>query len=90
MNALELKKLCAAWDASSNGFAAIVAAALDVLGVYQHDLAREFQVADSTVSRWAHGVARPHPRAQKLIVGAIKKRADRVSRGAETQTAYAP
>ena len=79
MNALELKDLCSSWDGSSDAFAEIVTEALDVLGVYQHDLAREFEVAESTVSRWAHGVARPHPRAQKQIVRAIKKRAGRSS-----------
>lgn len=82
MDALDLRKHCSNWDGSSDGFAAIVANALDTLGVYQHDLAREFQVANSTVSRWANGVACPHPRVQKLIVASIRKRADRVNHGA--------
>jgi len=70
---LYLKQLCSKWNQSSEDFARIVAA-IQTLGLYQRELASEFEVAESTVSRWANGVARPHPRAQKLIVAAIEKR----------------
>lgn len=73
---------CRGWrtlqgDEASLGFQDIVASALGVLGLYQRELAAEFQVAESTVSRWASGAARPHPRLQALIVAAIGKRVAR-------------
>ena len=71
---LELKESCSKWDKSSEQFSWIVAAAVGTLGLYQRELAAEFEVAESTVSRWANGVARPHPRLQQLIVSAIEKR----------------
>jgi len=79
----ELAARCVAWRAlrggdATIGFQDIVADALGVLGLYQRELAAEFQVAESTVSRWASGVARPHPRLQGLVVAAIGKRAARV------------
>lgn len=74
MDLMSLQQLCSKWDRSSEGFARIVAASVQTLGLYQHELASEFEVAESTVSRWANGVARPHPLAQKLIVAAIEKR----------------
>ena len=74
MDLTDLKLLCSQWDKSSVGFARIVAATVQTLGLYQRELAAEFEVAESTVSRWANGVARPHPRAQKSIVAAIEKR----------------
>ena len=70
---LYLKQLCSKWNQSSEDFARIVAA-IQTLGLYQRELASEFEVAEATVSRWANGVAPPHPRAQKLIVAAIEKR----------------
>ena len=74
---------CRAWpalggDQAAVGFQRIVAEELDELGLYQRELAEEFQVAESTVSRWASGAARPHPRLQSLIVADIGKRAARV------------
>jgi len=77
MNAADLKNMCRQWDRSSEGFQRIVAAVVESLGIYQRELADEFQVAESTVSRWAHGVARPHPRLQRLIVASLEKRAAR-------------
>jgi len=75
MDLMHLQQLCSKWDKSSEGFARIVAATVQTLGLYQHELASQFEVAESTVSRWANGVARPHPLAQKSIVAAIEKRA---------------
>ena len=73
MELIELKEICSRWDKSSDAFGKIVAATVSS-GRYQRELAAEFEVAESTVSRWARGIARPHPRMQKLIVGAIEKR----------------
>ena len=36
-------------------------------------LAREFQVADSTVERWINGVAKPHPLMQEAILKFIEE-----------------
>jgi DNA-binding transcriptional regulator YiaG len=86
-----LKQLCSEWNKSSEGFARIVAATIQTLGLYQRELASEFEVAESTVSRWANGVARPHPRAQKLIVATIEKRVQNTLRARErvyAQSAY--
>ncbi len=81
MQPKELADTCIRWDGSSAKFAAVVAAALrDSGGLTQKDLAREFEVADSTVSRWSNGVARPHPLIQKLIVKFIQRRAERMAR----------
>lgn len=83
-----LKQRCSEWDKSSEGFARIVAATVQTLGVYQRELASEFEVAESTVSRWANGVARPHPRAQRLIVAAIEKRVRNALRASERGHAH--
>lgn len=32
------------------------------------ELAEEFEVAPSTVTRWANGVAKPHPKVKALIL----------------------
>lgn len=73
MQLTELRNLCAKWDGSSEGFRQIVAGT-NSLGLYLRELAADFEVAESTVSRWARGIARPHPRLQKLIVSDIEKR----------------
>jgi hypothetical protein len=57
-------------------FARIVANA-GVLSRTQADLATSFEVAESTVSRWAKGTARPHPRIQKFVVSELRRVADR-------------
>lgn len=38
------------------------------------ELATEFQVATSTVKRWASGTARPHPRLAQMIIAYVKSR----------------
>ncbi len=83
MKAEEITKLCSEWNGSSESFARVVEAAVRTLGVYQRELANEFQVADSTVSRWANGIARPHPRLQKMILASIEKRAKRIAKAQE-------
>jgi len=74
MTAQELKEMCERWDKSPEQFAEIVRNSV-AMGVYQRELATEFEVAVSTVSRWASGIAKPHPRMQKLIISALEKRA---------------
>ncbi len=86
MSAEAITKLCSEWDGSSGSFAQIVEAAVRTLGLYQRELANEFQVADSTVSRWANGIARPHPRLQKMILASIERRAKKT---AKAQLKYA-
>jgi transcriptional regulator with XRE-family HTH domain len=74
MGITDLKELCSRWDHSSEAFSEIVAATVKTLGLYQRELAVQFHVAESTVSRWSSGTARPHPRFQEMIVAAIKRR----------------
>jgi hypothetical protein len=38
------------------------------------DLSNEFEVSQSTVRRWANGVAKPHLRFQKLVTNSIRRR----------------
>ena len=38
------------------------------------ELATEFQVATSTVKRWASGTARPHPRLAQMIINWVKSK----------------
>jgi transcriptional regulator with XRE-family HTH domain len=76
MDLKELKRVCSEWNQSSEGFCGIVSATVSA-GLYQRELAAEFEVAESTVSRWSRGIARPHLRMQRLIVAAIEKRIQR-------------
>ena len=71
-------------------FAQIVQSALVNLGLYQRDLADDFEVAESTVSRWSSGIAKPHPQIQKLVVAWIAKRAARMTAPAYASAATAP
>ncbi|OGN01373.1 MAG: hypothetical protein A3B91_03725 [Candidatus Yanofskybacteria bacterium RIFCSPHIGHO2_02_FULL_41_29] len=41
---------------------------------FASELASEFEVAKSTVRRWANGTARPHPRLALMIIGYVKNR----------------
>ena len=80
MNATDLFLLCKEPNASaSDKFLAIVDGYLRVFGMSQRELAEEFEVSESTVSRWANGVARPHPGLRKLVVASILKRARRAT-----------
>ena len=73
----QLWEACSQWLASGTpeSFANIVGEAFETLGAYQRDLADDFEVAESTVSRWARGIARPHPLIQRQIVQWICRRA---------------
>lgn len=68
----ELVALCDRFDDSAD-FAAVVNGALGLGGVQQSDLANEFEVAVSTISRWAAGSAKPRPRIQRFVVDRIKR-----------------
>ena len=60
-------------------FAQIVQNAFTNLGLYQRDLADDFEVAESTVSRWGSGIAKPHPQIQKRVVAWIGRRAAKMA-----------
>ena len=90
MDAEEITKLCSEWNGSSEAFAQVVEAAVRTLGLYQRELANEFQVADSTVSRWANGIARPHPRLQKMILTSIEKRARKTAKAQRVYASVTP
>lgn len=62
-----LKELCENWDGSTEGFGKIIEAYLH-LNLSSKILAAEFEVAPSTINRWASLVTAPLPRMQKLIV----------------------
>jgi len=74
----QFEAACTAWlsqkESSTETFAVLVDASFQVFGTFQRELAHEFEVAVSTVSRWAKGTARPHPLMQKQIVRALLRR----------------
>jgi hypothetical protein len=74
---------CSAWlsanEPSTETFAKLVEASFHVFGTFQRELAHEFEVAVSTVSRWAKGTARPHPLMQKQIVRSLHRRVKRMT-----------
>lgn len=80
---IRLLHLCDNWNNSrdvtsrAEAFSTIVRAGVDVFGRSQRELADEFEVSESTVSRWANGVTRPHPRLQQMVVTAIRRRSQR-------------
>lgn len=87
MTASELLSACEAFEpdrrgdneASLSEFARIVDSGRQVLGQTQAELSDQFQVAESTVSRWAGGVVKPHPQIQRLVVKWIGSRARRMA-----------
>jgi ribosome-binding protein aMBF1 (putative translation factor) len=83
MDTQQFLDLCRSWDSSSQQFKEIVQSASQVLGVYRKEVAAEFEVAESTVSRWASGAAKPHPIIQKQIIASLEKRARKMLRGRE-------
>jgi hypothetical protein len=50
-------------------FATIVAVVIEAFPRMRLMIADEFEVAPSTVDRWARGAARPHPLVQRQVVG---------------------
>lgn len=87
MTLKNLLEACTDWNPSQLSFASVVTQSIALLGSSQRDLAREFEVAESTVSRWANEVARPHPRIQQQIVKAVKRRAKKALK-AQEQAGY--
>lgn len=83
MTPSELLAACKQFEASRSSdtgnrvtvFATIVQNSFGVLGLYQRDLADDFEVAESTVSRWGTGLAKPHPQIQRSVIAWIGKRA---------------
>ena len=84
MNLEQFETGCSEWlgqkETSAEVFSKLVAESLEVFGAFQRDLATEFEVAVSTISRWAKGVASPHPRLQKQVVKYLLARAKRMSK----------
>lgn len=85
---MKVKKLCSASMVladNSELFRLIVCVAIKVLKIQQKEIAEEFQVAESTVSRWIHGTAKPLPGFVKLMIEYIQKRAEeRLNNGTKT------
>ena len=73
----QYRQLCAEWSGDAAEFSWLVQHG-DIAGVSQRAIAAEFEFAPSTVSRWAAGEALPHRRVQKLVVGALEKKARRL------------
>lgn len=61
-------------EASKEYFIAAVNIALNEYKLPALYLAEEFEVAKSTVNRWATGTAVPHPRLRKLILEYIAEK----------------
>lgn len=55
-------------------FPALIEIAISAYGDLPKELADEFEVSQSTVRRWAHGVSRPHPYLKKAVVESILKK----------------
>lgn len=70
----EFRYLVRSWDLGDDRFAEIVECGVSLLPDGKRGLAREFQVADSTVGRWISGTARPLPRLRHLIVGFLRQK----------------
>ena len=74
MNATEIVQLCTKWKTDRTVFPTIVQEGVKYLNISQRELAEDFEVAESTVYRWASGLAVPHPKIQGLVVKWIKSR----------------
>jgi hypothetical protein len=73
----QYRQLCVQWNGDAAEFSWLVQHG-DIAGASQRAIAAEFEFAPSTVSRWAAGEALPHKRIQKLVVGALEKKARRL------------
>jgi ribosome-binding protein aMBF1 (putative translation factor) len=84
MSLRQYVSLCEQWERTPGHrvFSQIVAGA-DVFSLSHSDLAQEFDVAESTISRWSKGHARPHRRVQQYVVNRLKKRAERAVKATE-------
>jgi len=86
MSLRDLCKQCESFEVSTSDFASIVRNGLNLLGSLQRDFATEFDVNESTISRWAKGSAKPLPRFQKLVVKSILKKAKKLANLYEEST----
>ena len=68
----KLAKQCDEWAGDADAFGTIVHDGLKHLGRKQREFADAFEVAISTVSRWADGSVLPHPVMQRFVVAWIK------------------
>lgn len=59
---------------SKEYFSGAVKIALNEYNLPIVEIANKFQVADSTVSRWASGAAVPHPTLQQMILDYIAEK----------------
>ena len=66
----EIQKMCSDWDGSDEEFIKIITLVKDWISY--KNLAVEFEVAESTVSRWSIGITFPLPRMQKQIIKYIQ------------------
>jgi hypothetical protein len=70
----EFRYLVRCWDNGDERFEEIVECGASMLPDARRALAKEFQVADSTVDRWRNGTARPHPGIKRLVVGYLRQK----------------
>ncbi len=75
MSAPHLSQLCTSFVGGNNdAFKEIIANFLELPGVAQKDLARDCEVAISTVSRWGRGVSIPGRHVQEFVVKKVRAR----------------
>lgn len=55
-------------------FSGAIKIALNEYNLPVLEMATEFQVADSTIERWASGTAIPHPKLRQIILSYIAER----------------
>lgn len=79
---MDIKKLAVKyknWNESSDQFYSIISGSLGFLSL-QSALAREFCLDNSSIKRWADGVAEPLPRFRKLVIAFIQKYSEDASK----------
>lgn len=59
---------------SAEYFSGAVTIALNEYNFPVLEMATEFQVADSTIGRWASGIAVPHPKLRQIILSYITEK----------------
>ncbi len=60
--------------ATKEYFSGAVKIALNEYDLSVLEMATKFEVADSTIERWASGVAVPHPKLRKIILDYITEK----------------
>ncbi|HLD40265.1 MAG TPA: hypothetical protein VJB13_03930 [Candidatus Nanoarchaeia archaeon] len=59
---------------SQEYFSGAVKIALNEYNLTVSEIASEFEVANSTVTRWASGIAVPHPKLRQIILSYIAEK----------------